>query len=177
MTISKKAPKSRKKTKPVRPRGRATTYTEQVAAIICSRIADGETLRAICRDERMPAWRTVYDWMNDRPQFAARFARAREVGFDAIAQQALEIADTPLEGVRIEIDSEGNSKEVCEDMLGHRKLQIETRLKLLAKWSPTKYGDKLQLGGAPDLPPVQQSIQAEVKLSAEESYRRMLNGA
>ena len=29
-----------------------------------------------------------------------------------------------------------------EDMLGHRRLQIETRLKLLAKFHPTKYGDK-----------------------------------
>ena len=29
-------------------------------------------------------------------------------------------------------------------MLGHRKLQIETRLKLLAKWSPKKYGEKIQ---------------------------------
>ena len=30
-------------------------------------------------------------------------------------------------------------------MLGHRKLQIETRLKLLAKWDPKRYGDKVDL--------------------------------
>lgn len=31
------------------------------------------------------------------------------------------------------------------DMIEHRKLRIETRLKLLAKWNPKKYGDKLDL--------------------------------
>ena len=35
-----------------------------------------------------------------------------------------------------------NIKIKREDMLGHRKLQIETRLKLLAKWNPKKWGDK-----------------------------------
>ena len=30
------------------------------------------------------------------------------------------------------------------DMIEHRKLRIETRLKLLAKWNPRKYGDKVQ---------------------------------
>ena len=41
---------------------------------------------------------------------------------------------------------------VEEDMLGHRKLQIETRLKLLAKWNPQKYGDKVQVGGDAENP-------------------------
>ena len=40
-----------------------------------------------------------------------------------------------------------------EDMLGHRNLQIETRLKLLAKWNPKKYGERVAHegveGGAP----------------------------
>jgi hypothetical protein len=39
-----------------------------------------------------------------------------------------------------------------EDMLGHRKLQIETRLKLLAKFHPTKYGDKVMLAGDKENP-------------------------
>lgn len=121
--------------------GRRSTYTEAAATEICNRLADGEPLRAICREEHMPAWRTVYSWIASRDEFAARIARAREIGFDAIAEEALNIADTPLEGVRIEVTNEGQ-REVREDMLGHRKLQIETRLKLLAKWCPQKYGEK-----------------------------------
>lgn len=126
-----------------------STFSEVIGAEICERLSDGEPLRAICRDPHMPAWRTVYDWIHKDQAFATRIAQAREVGFDAIAEEALQIADTPVEGVRKESSEEGY-KEVREDMLGHRKLQIETRLKLLAKWSPKKYGDssKVELTGS-----------------------------
>jgi hypothetical protein len=90
----------------------------------------------------MPPWRTVYDWIDTHPEFSARFAHARDIGADAIAMEALEIADTPLEGKRTKVTPAG-TEEWTEDMLGHRKLQIETRLKLLAKWNPKKYGDKV----------------------------------
>ena len=90
------------------------------------------------------AWRTVYHWLEDHKDFAERFAKAREIGFNAIAEEALEIANTPLLG-KIETRKGGKLVEVRkEDMLGHRKLQIETRLKLLAKWNPKKYGDELE---------------------------------
>lgn len=154
--------------------GRASEFTQEVADAICERIAEGEPLRVICREEGMPAWRTVYDWLAKHEEFSARFARAREVGFDAIAAEALEIADTPLEGIRSETTDDGKTKEVREDMLGHRKLQIETRLKLLAKWSPKRYGDKVAVGGADDLPPIQTS--SSVRLSPEDAYKAMLGG-
>lgn len=124
--------------------GRPSTYSYARSEEICRRIAEGEPLRQICRDDSMPKWQTVYAWMERNQDFAARFARARELGFDAIAEEALEIANTPMEGVRTEVGDNG-TKEVREDMLGHRKLQIETRFKLLAKWSPKKYGDKQQV--------------------------------
>lgn len=168
-------PKAPKATEP-KPRGRPSKYTPEIADAICLRIASGETLRAICRDDDMPGWVTVYRWLEADAVFSERFARARDMGADAIAQQALEIADTPLEGVRVETEAgeNGKVKEVREDMLGHRKLQIETRLKLLAKWFPKKYGDKLAVGGADDLPPVK--TESTVTLSPLEAYQRMLNG-
>ena len=128
---------------------RKSTYTPEIAAEICARLAEGEALRQICRDEHMPAWRTVYDWIEADNDFAARIARARKSGFDAIAEQALEIADTPQVGEETEETDDG-CKVKRGDMLGHRKLQVETRLKLLAKWHPAKYGDKtsMELTGA-----------------------------
>lgn len=116
-------------------------FTEKLADEICRRIAEGETLSQICRDDHMPVRRAVYDWMEARKDFAARFARAREFGFDVIAEETLKIADTPVEGVEIEEDGE-KTKISRKDMLGHRRLQIDTRLKLLAKWSPDKYGER-----------------------------------
>lgn len=122
-------------------RGRPSKFSEKFAAEICERLSGGEPLRSICRDDHMPQWQTVYRWMEQFPEFSNRIARARDRGFDAIAEEALEIADTPVEGQRVETGKDGK-KVVREDMLGHRKLQVETRLKLLAKWSPKKYGDK-----------------------------------
>jgi hypothetical protein len=126
-----------------------STYTPEIGAEICARLAEGEPLRVICRDPHMPAWRTVYDWIEADSDLAARIARARKLGFDAIAEEALEIADTPVVGEETEDDGD-KVKVKRGDMLGHRKLQVETRLKLLAKWCPAKYGDRtaMELTGA-----------------------------
>lgn len=97
----------------------------------------------------MPHWTTVYDWIEGDEAFSLRIARARKLGFDAIAEEALSIADTPVMGEESE-KSGKNIKIKRGDMLGHRKLQVETRLKLLAKWCPEKYGERtaMELTGA-----------------------------
>ena len=123
---------------------RAIKYDEKVADEICQRLAEGETLRAICRESHLPNWQRIYDWIGANEEFAGRIARARELGADAIAEQALSIADTPEIGEEVE-ESENGMKVKRADMLGHRKLQVETRLKLLAKWFPKKYGDRQEI--------------------------------
>lgn len=134
------------------PKG-STIRTPEMVDEIIARVSDGEPLAQVCRDERMPGLRTFYDWMEIDPDLAARFARAREAGFDMIASDALRIADTPFEGVETE-QSESGVKVKRSDMLGHRKLQVETRLKLLAKWDPKRYGERasIDLGGQPGNP-------------------------
>ncbi len=47
--------KSKKKPAPKkRKTGRPSLYTEALAADICRRLAEGETLRSVCRDKAMP---------------------------------------------------------------------------------------------------------------------------
>jgi hypothetical protein len=140
--------------------GRPSKYTPELAAEICERLSNGEPLRQICRDDHMPAWQKVYEWMARDEVLSGSIARAREQGFEAIAEEALIIADTPVFGQKQVMTDQGTATTV-EDMLGHRKLQIETRLKLLAKWNPKKYGDKVQVGGDADNP---LRIQADVTL-------------
>ena len=123
---------------------RKDSYTKKIADEICRRIAGGEPLRQICRDRHMPSWQTVYQWMVRHEEFGERIARARQLGFDAIAEEALEIANTPMMGVETEKEGE-KVKTRRADMLGHRKLQVWTRLQLLAKWCPQKYGDKREV--------------------------------
>lgn len=134
-------------------RGRPSLRTQEIEDALILWISEGKTLRDYCRQEGVPRWRTIYDWLDSDPEFSARFARARDMGADAIAEEALAIADTPMEGQITTVDSDGTTIKT-EDMLGHRKLQVETRLKLLAKWHPKKYGDKLGLGSADGLAPL-----------------------
>lgn len=107
-------------------------------------LREGTPLTVICAADDMPCDDTVRNWADNDPELARDIARARETGFDAIALDALRIADTPEEGVVVVTDEEGEVKETRQDMLGHRKLRVETRLKLLAKWDPKRYGDKVQ---------------------------------
>jgi hypothetical protein len=145
--------------------GRPSKYTPELAAEICERLSTGETMRQICRDEHMPHWTQVYEWLSRDDSLSLRVARAREAGYDALAEEALEIANTPHLGQKKVFSSGAGEDEDSmtvteEDMLGHRKLQIETRLKLLACWNPKKYGNKVALGGDPGNP-VQVEIQSE----------------
>lgn len=129
---------------------------ENLVREICARLSTGETLVSICRDFHMPDASTVRDWINEDDAISRDIARARELGYDAIADECLVIANTPVLGVEEKVtpavkNQQGDvvvpeSIEVKRgDMLGHRKLQIETRLKLLAKWDPKRYGDKQQV--------------------------------
>lgn len=98
-------------------------------------------MSSICSDKNMPQRTTIYSWLNLHKDFAEQVARARELGFDAIAEEALQIANTPEIGEETEYDG-GKIKVKRADMLGHRKLQVWTRLQLLTKWCPGKYGDR-----------------------------------
>lgn len=152
--------------------GRPDTFDQAKFDEVIARMSMGEPLAAICRDDHMPPLRTFYAWKDRTPELAARFAGAREDGFDQIALETLRIADTPVEAT-IERSTAAGLEVTRQDALGHRKLQIETRLKLLAKWDPKRYGDKLAIGGAEDLPPVQS--QANVTLDPSEAYKRLLS--
>ncbi len=73
----------------------------------------------------MPAARTISDWKTKDLTFSANIARAREEGFDALAAECLQIADNIIEDAQ------------------SRRVRIEARLKLLAKWDYKRYGDKI----------------------------------
>lgn len=137
-----------------KPAGRQTIFTQEKADLICAKLSEGIPLAEICRGEGMPAVRTVSDWKADRPEFAAAFARAREDGFDAIATDCLRIADDTTGDTKI-VGGEDYEREAANtEWIARSKLRVETRLKLLAKWDPKRYGEKLALGGADDLPPI-----------------------
>jgi len=70
-------------------------YSRELEDIICTRLAEGETLNAICRTPGMPCPSAVRQWvLADKPAgIAARYARAREYGYEAMADELFDIAD------------------------------------------------------------------------------------
>lgn len=121
-----------------------------VAAEILERISNGEPLRAILRSdpERFPGKSQWYAWMAEDDDLKARFVQAREEGADAIAEECLEIADDGTNDYRVGKDGLVFDSEHVQ----RSKLRIHTRLQLLAKWFPQRYGDSVTLRGDPKNP-------------------------
>ena len=121
-------------------------FSQEIADRICERIATGEPLETICRDDGLPSSATVRRWiLDDVEGFAALSVRAYMLGYEALAEQCLEISNTPVQGVERTVKADGSIEEKQGDMLQHRRLQIDTRMRLLGKWAPKRYGDKLDV--------------------------------
>jgi hypothetical protein len=132
--------------------GRPSTFTQEIADAICERMAKGEPLAVICREDAMPCASTVWRWQQERPELSQAIARAREVGFDVIAAECLQIAEDGTNDYVTKEKPDGSTYEALNgEHVQRSKLRIETRLKLLAKWDPKRYGDKVAVtGGDPE---------------------------
>lgn len=152
-----------------RPPGRESTFRQDVADEICARLSKGEPLTQICKSDNMPAVRTVDNWREARPEFDAAIVRARAEGYDSIAAECIAIADQTDNDTIYGKHGERPNTEWIQ----RSKLRIETRLKLLAKWDPKRYGEKLAIGGASDLPPLQQAVlNATMPADPQEASRK-----
>ncbi len=136
-----------------KPPGRPSIYTAELAAAICEHIAAGKSLRTIAALDGMPAQSTIMVWLDGKhPDFTEQYARAREAQADKLAEEILSIADDGRSDTYL--DAEGNERTDTE-VIQRSKLRVDTRKWLASKMAPKKYGDKVAIGGADDLGPVQ----------------------
>ena len=135
--------------------GRPTTYNQDLAERICVRLALGESIRTICKDDDMPAQSVIYAWLNRHPEFAEQYTRAREEQAESHADEIVDIADeTPaLLEVR---DKEGNIVDIKLDSayIAWQKQRIDSRKWNASKQRPKKYGDRVTHGGDDESPVV-----------------------
>ena len=125
----------------------------EIVEALCDWISQGKTLMEFCRQEGRPQWRVVYNWIEKDPDFAARYAKAREIGEDAIAQECFDIADNASNDWMERQGKNGQTyMEFDKEHVQRSKLRIYTRLQLLAKWNPKKYGERTTLAGDKDAP-------------------------
>ena len=133
--------------------GRPTLYTEEFAAEICARIADGETLRDVCRDDRMPARSTVHRWvLDDVEGFSDRYARARDMQLESWAEEIQEIGDDASNDWMERKFKDGSTGIVLNtEAVMRSTLRVNNRKWLLSKLKPERYGERLNLSGSLDL--------------------------
>lgn len=120
--------------------GRPTTYTPEIVDLICERIAGGQSLNSMCKQDDMPAQSTVYKWLSEQPTFSERYARAREVQADTLFEEMLEIADSQEGDLIIKEDG---TELVNHDVIARAKLRVDTRKWMAGKLRPKVYGDKI----------------------------------
>lgn len=104
---------------------RPTKPTPEIVNAILRRLAEGESLRRISRDDDFPSIGTFYEWMAKDQTLREQYARARDEQADTYADEIAEIADDE----NLPADS--------------RRVRIDARKWIACKLKPKKYGDKL----------------------------------
>lgn len=130
-----------------------TSENQDFADEVLGLISEGHSVRSIAKSYGIPE-RTLRHWVSTGANCFADSARAKESGIDSLAEQCLELSD---------------DRDLPSD---HKRIMIDTRLRLLGKWS-RRYADKTahEHTGA-DGGPIQ--TETSLHLSADEAYRALL---
>ena len=143
--------------------GRPTTYNEEIASVICGRMANGESLRSVCRDEAMPALSTVFLWVSKHKAFSEQYTKAMAARADAWFEDIVDIADdSSNDYIETEEGERFNSEHV-----NRSRLRIDARKWMIARMLPKKYGDN-KVGASSE-------IDLEIKKLELEKLKREIN--
>jgi hypothetical protein len=117
--------------------GRPTSYTDEIGAEICRRVAAGETITKIVDD--LGLWSTtVLEWSASHSKFATEYARARAANEQRRVDEILQIIDESIQDW--DVDEYGRRK-VNSEVVNRSKLRAEGRIKYLQLVNPHKYND------------------------------------
>lgn len=146
--------------------GRPSDYTQETADRICAQLAEGKSLRSICKADDMPSCVTVYAWLRVHDDFLKQYTRAKEDCADALAEEMLDIADDGTNDWYEQQIGEGVAlKKPDTEHINRSRLRVDTRKWIAAKLKPKKYGEKVAVGGADDLPPIQTADMTETEVA------------
>lgn len=141
------------------PKGRPSDYTEEMADIILERIADGESLRSICREDGMPNKTKVFRWLVANESFRDLYRIARETQADSHFDDIVDISDEECTMVKSskhgtrDDDGEGNTEVVFDaTAVARNRLRVDARKWVASKLRPRVYGDKIEEEAPVQLP-------------------------
>ncbi len=129
--------------------GRPTDYTEELGAEICARIANGDSVRTICKADDMPASSSIFLWLSQHSEFSENYEKARQERAEGIYEETLEISD---DGTNDWMERRSESEKGAGVLTGwvlngehvqRSRLRVDTRKWFLARMNPKKYGEKI----------------------------------
>jgi hypothetical protein len=120
--------------------GKPSEYTEEMAVEVAHRISEGGSLHKIELDPAMPSARTILRWCREHPDFDRLLAHARCVKADKLFDESVEISDEPV------LDAAQAARQ---------RTRVQARQYAAARLNPARYAERLAVGQAPELPPIE----------------------
>ena len=125
---------------------RPTKYDAKIATAICMKFSTDPdmSLAKLNADPAMPTVWHFYTWLDEHPDLAKAYARAREVQADIQAERLNELSRAPLIGT-ITVEKTGGKDGPTTEIRRHdnvdrSRLIVDTEKWILAHLRPKKYG-------------------------------------
>lgn len=157
--------------------------TPEIFDRICERLAEGESLRSICKDNGMPRKATIFRFLADPENAAARdqYARAKEAQIEGLVDEMVEIADDGTNDWMEKVNQNGDVVGAIfkKEAAARSKLRLDARMWAASKMLPKKYGDRVAIGGAEDMPAIktETTVSDDVRSALDAIAGKIAGGA
>lgn len=125
--------------------GRPSKYNIKLADTICNRIANGESLLSISKEEDMPVASTIHLWVLENDEFSDKYEKARLMQAAYMFDELLDIADDGKNDWMDKEDPDNPGYNLNGEHIQRSRLRTDVRKWYLSKVAPKVYGDKLDL--------------------------------
>lgn len=126
------------------PGGRPEIYTQELADTVCERVSNGESMRAISRDDSMPCTSTMFKWIREDIEFLQQYEIAKDQGCLAMSEDIISISDDGTNDYMEMLSQNGEDIEGYKqngEAIQRSRLRVDARKWILSKQMPKKYGD------------------------------------
>jgi len=119
--------------------GRPTDYNQELANLICERVATHEVgLKRLCAMyDDMPDKITINRWRHKYPEFCTRYTQAKIQQVETLVDEIIDIAD---DSTQDEIINDQGMRVCNSEFIARSRLRIDTRKWLASKLVPKIYG-------------------------------------
>jgi hypothetical protein len=127
-------------------------YSDKLAEEICSRVASGELLTIICREDDMPTMRRCNQWLKEFPEFQALMDMSKNDRLNIFEEDVIAIADDMKDDFKTIIKNGKEKRVVDPEVIARAKLRIEVRFRHLKSGKPARWGEACTLSLKTDDP-------------------------